>query len=122
MIKNKILVCDDDDGILDMLSIILQSKGYSVVTEMHSKGIYERIEKEKPDLLLLDLWMPQLSGEEILKTLKNNPQTKGLPVVVISASRDGADVAKHSGADDFLEKPFDISKLVNKIQSYIHSS
>src|SRR5438128_3257652 len=101
MNSNKILICDDDDGILDMVSLILRSKGFNVITEMQSLSIFSRIETEKPDLLLLDLWMPQLSGEEILKTLKSNPETKALPVVVISASRDGAEVAKNSGADDF---------------------
>lgn len=121
MTKRKILVCDDDDGILDMLSLVLNNKGYDVTTEIHSISIYNKIEEIKPDLLLLDLWMPRLNGEEILKTLKKNQHTKALPIVVMSASRDGAEIAKRSGADDYLEKPFDIKNLMIKIQAYVHS-
>ena len=114
------MICDDDDGILEMVALVLKTKGYRVVTEIQSKRLCERIRLEKPDLLLLDLWMPALNGEEVLKLLKHNPETKHLPVVVISASRGGADIAKHSGADDFLEKPFDIHRLVTKIREYVY--
>ena len=121
MQKLRILICDDDDGILDMLSMVLNNKGYDVVTEIHSTNIYDTLNEVKPDLLLLDLWMPKLNGEEILKTLKQKADTKMLPVVVMSASRDGAEIAKRSGADDYLEKPFDIMKLVTKIQANVHN-
>ena len=121
MQKHKILVCDDDDGILDMLSMVLNNKGYDVITVIHSVNIYDKLDEVKPDLLLLDLWMPKLNGEEILKTLKEKTDTKMLPVVIMSASRDGAEVAKRFGADDYLEKPFDIKKLVTKIQAHVQN-
>ena len=121
MAKYRILVCDDDDGILDMLTMVLHNKGYEVATEVHSLNIYNKLNEIKPDLLLLDLWMPKLSGEEILQTLKEKDDTKALPVVVMSASRDGAEVAKRFGADDYLAKPFDIKNLVTKIQAHIHT-
>jgi DNA-binding response OmpR family regulator len=119
--KYKILVCDDDDGILDMLAMVLDNKGFDVITEIHSINIYDKLNEVKPDLLLLDLWMPKLSGEEILQTLKQSDATKKLPVIVMSASRDGGEIAKRFSADDYLEKPFDIKKLMSKIQTYVHS-
>lgn len=120
MQKYRILVCDDDDGILDMLAMVLHNKGFEVTTEIHSTNIYQTLNEVKPDLLLLDLWMPKLNGEEILKTLKEKSDTKALPVVIMSASRDGAEVAKRFGADDYLAKPFDIQNLMTKIQAHVH--
>jgi len=114
--NKKILVCDDDEGILDMLSFILEDSGYKVIPERNSMNLYSLIEKEQPDLLLLDLWMPVLSGDQVLRVLKNNPETKSLPVIVVSASTEGKKIADEAGANDFLAKPFDIDQLVGRVQ------
>ena len=121
MIKNKtILVCDDDEGILDMMEIILEGTGYNMIPVQNSLTIYEVIEKEHPDLLLLDLWMPVLSGDQILRNLRINPQTKELPVIIISASRDGKQIATEAGANDYMAKPFDLEFLLEKIEQYVN--
>ncbi|WP_345949101.1 MULTISPECIES: response regulator transcription factor [unclassified Mucilaginibacter] len=114
--NKKILVCDDDEGILDMVSFVLEDSGYDVIPERNSLNVYSLIEKEQPDLLLLDLWMPVLSGDQVLRVLKSNPQTKGLPVIVISASTEGKKIAEEAGASSFIAKPFDIDQLVNRVQ------
>jgi DNA-binding response OmpR family regulator len=116
IMNKKILVCDDDEGILDMVTFVLEDSGYDVVPEKNSMNVYSVIEKEQPDLLLLDLWMPVLSGDQVLKVLKSNPQTMRLPVIVISASTEGQKIAVEAGASDFLAKPFDIDQLVNRVQ------
>lgn len=116
MTNKKILICDDDEGILDMVSFILEDSGYDVIPERNSMNVYSLIVKERPDLLLLDLWMPVLSGDQVLKTLKSNPETSNLPVIVISASTEGQKIAHEAGASDFLAKPFDIEQLVNRVQ------
>lgn len=119
--ENKtILICDDDEGILDMLEIVLEGNGFHIIPVQNSLHIYEVIDRENPDLLLLDLWMPVLSGDQVLKSLRKNPQTQGLPVIVISASREGKQIAKDAGATDFMAKPFDLEFLLQKIQSYIN--
>ncbi len=115
----KIIVCDDDEGILDMLQLVLEENGFDIIPEKNSLNIYSLIEKEKPDLLLLDLWMPVLSGDQVLKNLKNNPQTKGLPVIIISASRDGLEISKNAGANEFVAKPFDLDFLLNKVKDLL---
>ncbi|MBK0380594.1 response regulator [Mucilaginibacter sp. SD-g] len=111
-----ILVCDDDEGILDMLEIVLEDAGYHVIVVSNSLKIYEAIDKQKPDLVLLDLWMPVLSGDQVLRTLRKNPETDKLPVIIISASREGKHIADEAGANGFIAKPFDLDQLVNDVQ------
>jgi DNA-binding response OmpR family regulator len=115
MNNKKILVCDDDEGILDMVSFVLEDSGYEVIPERNSMNVYSQIEKEQPDLLLLDLWMPVLSGDQVLRVLKGNADTKDLPVIIISASTEGQKIAQDAGASDFLAKPFDIDQLVTRV-------
>ena len=120
MIGKKVLICDDDEGILDMLSFILEDAGFNTISEINSLNVNRIIEKEHPDLLLLDLWMPVLSGDQILKMLKNNPDTNKLPVIIISASIEGKKIAAEAGANDFIAKPFDIAQLIDKVQELIN--
>lgn len=110
-----ILICDDDEGILDMLEIVLEGNGYAIIPVQNSLTLYDVIDREHPDLLLLDLWMPVLSGDQVLKSLRSNPETQKLPVIVISASRDGEQIAVNAGANDFVAKPFDLDGLLTKI-------
>jgi DNA-binding response OmpR family regulator len=115
----KVLVCDDDEGIADLLVLVLEEAGFNAISEINSLNVYRVIEKEKPDLLLLDLWMPVLSGDQVLGILKSNPKTKDLPVIVISASLEGRKIATVAGACDFLAKPFDIDQLIAKVQKQL---
>ncbi|WP_207425826.1 PleD family two-component system response regulator [Pedobacter sp. SYSU D00535] len=109
-----ILICDDDEGILDLVSIILEESGFQTVRVQNSFEVFNQIAKENPDLIFLDLWMPQLPGDQVLKTIREDAAISDIPVVVMSASRDGAQIAREAGANDFLAKPFDIDELVNK--------
>ncbi|MBD1386721.1 response regulator [Mucilaginibacter rigui] len=120
MYTKTILICDDDEGILEMLAIILEGSGYTIIPVQNSLNIYETIEREHPDLLLLDLWMPVLSGDQVLRSLRNNPQTHELPVIVISASRDGQKIAEEAGATEFMSKPFDLDFLLQRIHQYLN--
>jgi CheY-like chemotaxis protein len=119
MTDKKILICDDDEGILEMLEMVLEDSGYTIIPERNSLNLYTLIEKEQPDLLLLDLWMPVLSGDQVLRTLKNNPDTKNMPVIVISASTEGQRIAADAGANEFVAKPFDVAKLITKVQTLL---
>ncbi|WP_207420376.1 response regulator [Desertivirga brevis] len=113
--KNKtILICDDDEGILDLVSIILEESGFQTVCVQNSLEIFKRISEKDPDLIFLDLWMPQLSGDQVLKAIREDASSSEIPVIVMSASRDGAYIAQQAGANDFLAKPFDIDELVHK--------
>ncbi|RYY37983.1 MAG: response regulator [Sphingobacteriaceae bacterium] len=116
MSDKKVLICDDDEGILDMLELMLGESGFNTISVKNSLQIYEEIKNTCPDLILLDLWMPVLSGDQVLRVLRNNPETKNLPVIVISASREGERIAKEAGASGFIAKPFDIDQLIDRVQ------
>ena len=115
MNRKKILICDDDAGIMDLMEIILDEQGYHVIAEIDSLKVKLLIEKECPDLVVLDLWMPVLSGDMILQTIRGMPTFKNLPVVAVSASNDGRKIAMAAGATAFVAKPFDIDHLLEVI-------
>lgn len=119
MNSKKIMVCDDDQGILDVLEMLLESEGFTVFTEINSTNLIKQIQIDKPDLILLDLWMPLLSGDQVLKAIRNTQNIKDLPVIVLSASVDGDDIAADAGANDFVAKPFDLDHIVSKINGLL---
>ncbi|WP_256003543.1 response regulator [Pedobacter deserti] len=114
MIK-KLIICDDDADILEMLEMVLEDTPFEVVTETDSRKVLDRVLNLNPDLLLMDLWMPGLSGDQVLKRLREDERTRETKVIIMSASRDGQSVAMAAGADGFIAKPFDIDALVDKI-------
>ncbi len=116
--KKKIMVADDDPAIVDAIKLILELYDYDVSTTVNGETIY-KMEKEYPDLLLLDIWMSGQDGREICKYLKNNPLTKHIPIIMISASRDIMQSAKDAGANDFIAKPFQMNEVLEKIEKYI---
>ncbi|NML57029.1 response regulator transcription factor [Chryseobacterium cheonjiense] len=119
MNSKKIMVCDDDQGILDVLQMLLESEGFTVFTEINSTNLIKQIQVDEPDLILLDLWMPLLSGDQVLKAIRSTQGVKDLPVIVLSASVDGDDIAADAGANDFVAKPFDLDDIVSKINSLL---
>ncbi len=115
---DKILICDDDEGILDLLDLVL-SDDYSVIPEINSLNVGSILQREQPDLVILDLWMPVLSGDQVLQAIRKNTATANLPVIVISASHDGQHIAMDAGADAFIAKPFDIDVLLNTVKDVL---
>ncbi|SHF33248.1 response regulator [Chryseobacterium takakiae] len=113
----KIIVCDDNQDNMDILKILLELGGYSVITENDSTLLMQRIKEECPDILILDLWMPNLCGDEIIKIIRSDVNLKELPIIVVSASQDGENVAIGTGADYYLGKPFDIDMLIKIIKT-----
>jgi two-component system, OmpR family, alkaline phosphatase synthesis response regulator PhoP len=115
--RGKILVCDDDSGILEAIEIILSSNDYEVKTLSTGKGIVKIIKEYQPGLILLDIWMPQVDGTEITKVLKQDPATKNIPIVIISALNDIDKIAKTTGADGTLSKPFMMKDLLKTVET-----
>ncbi|HYK08057.1 MAG TPA: response regulator [Candidatus Eisenbacteria bacterium] len=118
--NKKILLVDDDEGILDAVSMVLEDTGYQVDICSDSKKIYTKIHKNPPDLILLDLLLSGQDGREIYKKLKNDNKTKNIPVVIISAHHQGKRSINLSQLDSFLAKPFEREELIRKIAEYIH--
>ncbi len=110
-ITKKILVADDNAAILDALKIMLEEEGYDVETT-EDGAIARDIKEPLPDLLLLDIWMSGMDGRDICKHLKSAAATRRIPVVLVSATKDIERIAKDSGADGFISKPFEMEHLL----------
>lgn len=119
MLKVKILVADDQDEILSLLNDSLSNSGFEVKLCRESKDALHLIKSFKPDIILLDLLMPELGGFEICEILNNDPETRGIPIIIITGFGDLVDVKKayNLGAVGYLVKPFaldDLNKEINK--------
>jgi CheY-like chemotaxis protein len=113
-----IMVADDDPAILDAVGIMLEFEGYDVQSTTNGAELFAMTDGF-PDLLLLDIWMSGSDGRDICKYLKQNPNTKNIPIVLVSASKDIERSAIEAGADDFLAKPFDMEDLIQKIERHL---
>ncbi len=111
------MICDDDQDILDLTSLILEDD-YEVATEVDSTRLIRQAEAFKPDLILLDMWMPKITGDQLVRFLKRLPNLQHIPVVIFSASSDGKQKAMEAGANGFLAKPFDIDELIRIVSEY----
>ncbi|GGI28723.1 response regulator [Pedobacter mendelii] len=114
MENKRILIADDDEGIVDAVTMILQVMGYEVDFTYDGGAVIDAV-KNKPDLILLDIWMSGHDSRDICKQLKNDPIFKEIPILMISASRDIKQSALDAGANDFMEKPFEMDSLLNKV-------
>jgi len=117
----KILVVDDDDAFLSMMSMILPRYGYDAYTTSDADETLDLIKKNGIELVLLDLMMPDVDGYEVCRRIKKGKATKDIPVVVVSASG-GKEITrkiKKAGADDHLVKPFNHDEILNVISDYL---
>ncbi len=117
MSKGKILVVDDEIYIVHILDFSLGMEGYEVVTALDGEQALHKVKSDKPDLVVLDIMMPKLDGYETCKILKNDPETKNIPVILLSAKGRNVDqtMGFQVGADDYITKPFSPRKLVERI-------
>ncbi|MBA2248610.1 MAG: response regulator [Chitinophagaceae bacterium] len=113
---HKILVVDDDPGILDAMEIALTLKGYEVEVTPHGEEAFSMIESFAPDLVFLDVYLSGMDGRDICKQLKANKKTKDLPIIMFSANKSMRDVFKECNANDFIGKPFNMDELYDKIK------
>ena len=117
--KKKILVVDDEEDILHFLELVLREKGYEVVTAMNGHEALTTAQIEKPDLVLLDIMMPQMDGWEVLKLLRVDDETANIPVAMLSARTEAKDREQglQEGAIDYICKPFSLQELLGKIET-----
>lgn len=110
----KILAVDDERHIVRLVQVNLERAGYQVVTAFDGREALEKVEAERPDLVVLDVMMPYMDGFEVLQTLRKNQNTRDLPVIMLTAKAQDADVFRgwQSGVDCYLTKPFNPMELI----------
>ena len=118
----KILVVDDEPRNVRILQIQLNARGYTVYTAADGLEALDTVEKEMPDLILLDINMPRMDGFEVVKRIRSDEATEFLPIVMITALRDTREnriKSIEAGADDFIEKPFDSLEVLARVRSLL---
>jgi len=119
--RKKVLVVDDERDLVDLISLNLQRQGYEVITAHDGKVGLELARKQLPDLIILDLMMPGLSGQEVVTRIKGDPQTATLPILMLTARGEETDiiVGLSLGADDYVTKPFSVKVLVARVAAVL---
>ena len=112
-----ILIIDDDPGIQEVLKIIFERAGYRVIIKSNADGIFEDAYL-LPDVFLLDRYLSGMDGLDVCRHLKASTYSSHIPVIMISATPDFAPLAISAGADDFIEKPFNIKDLIKIIEKH----
>ena len=112
-----ILVIDDDPVILQLLQVNFEMEGFTVITAADGQEGVERTRADRPDVIVSDVMMPRKSGLELVAELKGDPATSSIPVLLLTAKAQQADIASglEQGADDYVTKPFEPLELVDRV-------
>ena len=119
--RTKILVIDDEPNIVQTLKDRLEMNEYEVVTAQDGREGLQQVEKEAPDVILLDVIMPVMDGHEMLEALRRQSWGQDVSVIMLTARSQTQDIARANscGIDDYIVKPFDLSELLEKIESIV---
>jgi len=122
-VPKKILAVDDEKHIVRLVQVNLERAGYTVVTANDGKEALQKVSDENPDLVVLDVMMPYMDGFEVLQNLRRNPSTRDIPVIMLTAKAQDADVFKgwQSGVDCYLTKPFNPMELLSFVKRIFDS-
>ncbi len=116
-----VLIADDDEDILSLVAFRLERSGYQVVTATDGEEAFALALERQPNLAILDVMMPKLDGYELTKKLREEEATRSIPVVLLTARVQEADVARgfEAGADDYIKKPFSPQELRARVQAIL---
>ena len=119
-----IYIVEDDTNIREIESFALKNSGYQIQDFSNAKEFYRAVKERKPDLALLDIMLPDEDGMEILQKLRKNPETKRLPVIMVTAKATELDRVKglDLGADDYIIKPFGVMELISRVKALLRRS
>lgn len=119
--KKKILVVDDEFHIIELVRFNLESNGYDVIEAMTGKEALNKIKVEHPDLILLDLMLPEVDGIEICRKVRGDIETEDIPIIMLTAKGEETDkiVGLEMGADDYITKPFSVRELIARVKAVL---
>ncbi|TSJ43467.1 response regulator [Mucilaginibacter corticis] len=116
VMTKKILIVDDNEFMVEVMSHILLNKGYDVIALYEGNAVIDHIRTDHPDLVILDMQLPDADGRDICKEIKLNRETKNLPVILCTGNEDfRLSIKRQESPDDVLHKPFDVDSLVNMV-------
>lgn len=117
MKKGKILIADDEADIVNLLRLRLEINDYEVATALNGEEALEKIQQDKPDLILLDVAMPKIDGFEVCRRLKENKAYKDIPIFILTARTHAKskEIGKSLEVDEYITKPFNLKTLVAKV-------
>ncbi len=117
----RIMLVDDTETVLMFEKIMLSGHGYEVVTAKNGADALEKVASRPPDLILLDIQMPEMDGIETCRNLKNNPKTQTIPVVMVTTkgTPEKVEAAFMAGCNDYLTKPVDKLEFLTKVKSFL---
>lgn len=118
----RVLVLDDDIAVLEAIETALTYEDFEVITIGRTYNIFKSIDEYKPDIILLDFILDGLNGGEICRNIKANPDTKHLPVVIISAYQGNIKSLEAYGCDHFIAKPFSLKDLIDGINKTLNNA
>lgn len=119
VVGKKIVIFDDDEDILAICTYILEERGWSVSSFTDCNDAPDKVRRERPDVILMDNWIPDDGGINATRSLKNTAVLAAIPVVYFSANSDISLLAESAGADTYLAKPFDVEQLVALVEKFV---
>lgn len=116
-----IYIVEDDESIQEIESVALKSSGHDVLTFGNAKDFYQKMQEILPDLVVLDIMLPDENGNEIIKNLRRNAETRSIPVIMVTAKTSEMDLVRgiEDGADDYLKKPFSVMELISRVKALL---
>ena len=120
-IKYKVLAVDDEPGCTEILERYLVPEGYYVETARDGKEALKKVNETKPDIILMDVMMPEMDGFEVVRKLRADEKTRLIPIVLISALAQTEERIKgiEAGCDDFISKPYNIELLITRVKALL---
>lgn len=121
MPKKSILIIDDESEFLKIMKVWLESLGYTVITAQDGKSGLGKARESNPDMIILDVLMPEMNGYEVCRLLKFDEKYKSIPVIMLTAKTQNVDrqLGERVGADDYISKPFKNEELLAKIKNIL---
>ena len=119
--KRTILIVDDEEDVLDLLQLVFETSGFAVRRASTGKSAVSSAWEQPPDVVLLDVMMPEMDGWQVLRTLKGDERTRNVPVVMLSARAERRDkmIGLQEGAEGYIAKPFSPAEVVREVQSFL---
>lgn len=119
----KVLIVDDEIDSLKLIGLLLESKGYQVMAAQNGERAIEKALQEPPDLVILDVMMPGMSGYEVCRRLRTNPRTATIPILMFTAKTQVMDkvIGFEAGADEYLTKPIQPTELIDRVETLLAS-